>query len=160
MMRRLGGRNLGAVARGVLTRRCLGFRGRVRIRDGIDNDGIDDPGIGAIEVGHRVGGFGSRHRGKVVGDRSGQPILRAVAATPAATAPATPAGTPLAAVVVLGLCRVLVLGGRAILSLAALVVAAGVTAIYVMDGGSGNVAPAGCELSKEKVAALKPFALG
>ena len=52
------------------------------------------------------------------------------------------------------------LGGRAILSLAALVVAAGVTAIYVMDGGSGNVAPAGCELSKEKVAALKPFALG
>jgi thiol-disulfide isomerase/thioredoxin len=43
---------------------------------------------------------------------------------------------------------------------AALVVLAGVGAIYVMDGGSGNVASAECAEANAKIAAIKPYALG
>ena len=50
--------------------------------------------------------------------------------------------------------------GRIVLTVAALAVLVGVTAIYVKDGGSGNVAAAECEQASPRVAALAPFALG
>ena len=51
-------------------------------------------------------------------------------------------------------------GRRVLLVVAALVVLAGVGAIYVMGSGSGNVASSECGKASTKMAALKPLALG
>lgn len=49
---------------------------------------------------------------------------------------------------------------RTLPAVAAIAILAGVTAIYVMDGGSGNVAGDSCREAGSTVAALEPFAAG